>query len=112
MNYYYNLYLDGKTALEEEKIRDYLEHDKWQLEVYLVILSKSEKNQLEICHSALFLQKKLKSDDVFVVGIAKGYQEALKLVEKITQDVYDETKTTDLKSYIIKKQQEFQEGIV
>ena len=112
MNYYYNLYLDEKTAVDKDIIKEKLNSNKWQLNIYLVVLSKSEKNHLEICHSALFLQNKMKKEDLFIVGIAKGYQEAIELVEKITQDVYDETKGTDLKSYILKKQQEFQEGIV
>ena len=112
MNYYYDLYLDEKCKKEKQTIIDKIENDQWQLSVHLIFLSKSVQNQLDICHSALFLQKKLSKEDVFVIGIANGYQEALELVEKITQDVYDETKGTDFKNYIMKKQKEFQEGIV
>lgn len=40
------------------------------------------------------------------------YAEALELVEKIAQEVYDETKGTDIREYILRKQQEFEEGNV
>ena len=38
--------------------------------------------------------------------IAKEYEEALELVEEITKEVYNETKGADIRSYIIKKEQE------
>ena len=41
-----------------------------------------------------------------MVGITKGYEEALELVEQITKEVYNETKGADIRSYILNKEQE------
>lgn len=112
MKYYCNLYMDEKTALKKDNIFAKLEQDEWQIEVYLIVLSKGEQNHLELYNSALLIQKAISKENLFVVGIAKGYDEVLELVEKITQEVYDETGGTDIRNYILKKQQEFEEGIV
>lgn len=112
MKYYCNLYLDEKTYLQKEEILHKIEEDQWQLEIYCIVLASNEKNHLEILHSALFLQKSIPKEKVFLVGIASGYYEALELVEKITEEVYDNTKGTDIRGYILDKQQEFEEGNV
>ena len=62
--------------------------------------------QLEICSSLLFLQPSFPDRDLFVVGIAKDHEDALELVEKIVEEVYNETKGTDVRSYILNREQE------
>lgn len=39
-------------------------------------------------------------DDIFVVGIAGGYDDALYLVEEIAKEVYEKTGDLDIRSYI------------
>ena len=40
------------------------------------------------------------------MGIAKDHEDALELVEKIVEEVYNETKGTDVRSYILDREQE------
>ena len=47
-----------------------------------------------------------------MVGISSGYAKALELVEKITQEVYDETGGTNIRNYVLHKQREYEEGNV
>ena len=82
------------------------------MEVYLIALSKNDTNHLEIFDYVLLFQKAMSKDDLFVVGIAGGYAESLELVEKITQEVYDETSGVDIRNYILQKQREYEEGNV
>ena len=112
MKYYYDLYLDDKLIPKREEILAKLEQDKWQFEKYLITLTKNEKNHLEFYNSVLLIQKAIEKEDLFLVGIASGYESALELVEKITQEVYDKTKGTDIRNYILNKQQEYEEGNV
>lgn len=112
MKCYYALYLDDKLVHTKDKVLSKIENDEWQSEKYLITLTKNEKNHLEVFHSVLLLQKAISKEDLFIVGIASGYIEALELVEKITQEVYDETMGTDIRTYILRKEQEFEEGNV
>lgn len=112
MKYYYALYTDEHTKDKKEQIKQKIEKDKWQLEIYLIALTKSNQNHLEIFNSVLLIQKVLSKDDLFIVGIASGYTESLELVEKITQEVYDETSEVDIRNYILQKQRKYEEGNV
>ena len=45
------------------------------------------------------MQKHFKDKDYFVIGIAKGYDEALGLVQTIVEELYCKRGITDLKEY-------------
>ena len=111
MKCYYKLYLSEDLISEKEKLIQKLNADEFQIGKYIVALTKS-KHHLEIYHSILLIQKSISKNNVLVVGIANRYEDAIKLVEKITQEVYDKTKGTDIKRYIFEMQQEFEEGNV
>ncbi len=106
MRYYKGLYMSDSLQKKKEKIFRRLEKGKLQMDVYLVTLPENERNQLEIFNSNLLLQPDFPKKDYFIVGIIKGYDEAVELVEEITKEVYNETKGADIRSYILKKEQE------
>ena len=95
-----------------EQIKKKIEKNKWQFEIYLIALTKNDNNHLEIFNSVLLLQEAISKNELFLVGIASGYTESLELVEKITQEVYDETSGVDIRNYILQKQQKYEEGNV
>ena len=112
MKYYHALYMSKEMISKKADIIERLEKDKWQMQTYLIVLARNQKNHLEYFHSVLLLQKAISKEDLFVVGIANGELGAMELVEKITQEVYDKTNTTDIRGYILQKQKEFEEGNV
>lgn len=112
MKYYFNLYWSKELVGKEKEILTKLGQEKVQLNKYLIVLTENDVNHLEFFDSVLLKQKLFKRDDLFVVGIAEGYTGALELVEKITQDVYDVTKGTDIRQYLLVTQKEFEERFV
>ena len=112
MKYYHGLYMSEELISKKAEILDKFENDRWQIEKYLIVLAKHETNHLEFFNSVLLIQKSINKDDLFVVGIANGELGAMELIEKITQEVYDETKGTDIRGYILQKQKDFEEGNV
>ena len=110
MKFYCNLYLDENVSANKFEIIEKLKNSEWQLELYIIALSQNPHNHLEIYNSALLLQKSFYKRQQMIVGITRGYNEALELVEKIMKEVYDNTKGTDIKTYIIEKQRIFEEG--
>ena len=109
MKYYHALYMSDELVQNKAEIIEKIEKDKWQMDTYLIVLAKNEKNHLEYFHSVLLLQKSIAKDDLFVIGIANGELGAMELIEKITQEVYDETKGTDIRGFILQKQKEYEE---
>ena len=105
MRYYKHLYLTEGLEKKKEKIIRKLEAGKLQLGVHVITLAVSEKNQLEIYPALQFKQPVFPKQDLFVVGITKGYEEAVELVEQIVQEVYKQTGGCDIRSYILEKEQ-------
>lgn len=105
MRYYRHLYLTEGLEKKKEKIIRRLEQGKLQPSVYVIALSSGEKNQLEIYPVLQFKQPSYPEKDLFVVGITKGYDEAVELVAQIVQEVYDQTGACDIRSYILEKEQ-------
>lgn len=106
MRYYKHLYLAEGLAKKKEKIIRKLDANKLQMNIHVIVLAGNEKNQLEIYNSMIFLQPDFPQDDFLVVGIAKGYEDAIEIVEEIVQEVYNETKGADIRSYILEREQE------
>ncbi|MCI8886008.1 MAG: hypothetical protein HFG87_08520 [Dorea sp.] len=105
MRYYKHLYLAEGIRKKEKVIRK-LEKNQLQMNIHIITLSQNEEDQLEIYNSMILLQPEFPHDDFFVVGIAKGYEDAVEMVEEITQEVYNKTKGADIRSYILEREQE------
>ena len=71
-----------------------------------VIVLAENSDQLEIIEAVFLRQKYYKRKDLLVVGVTKSRQGAMELVEKILQDTIRETGGYDMKSYILKRQNE------
>ena len=99
------LYLAEGIRKKEKVIRK-LEKNQLQMNIHIITLSQNEEDQLEIYNSMILLQPEFPHDDFFVVGIAKGYEDAVEMVEEITQEVYNKTKGADIRSYILEREQE------
>ncbi len=104
MRYLKDLYVSEELKGREEEIMEHLEKKEFQFRVYLIALPENEKNQLEIYHSGMLNQKWYRDKDVFVVGLAKGYLQALELVRKIAEETVDKTGDADIRQYILKRQ--------
>ena len=111
MRYYKHLYLTEGLEKKKEKIIRKLEAGKLQPGVHVITLAVSERNQLEIYPTIQFKQPAFPEQELFVVGITKGYDEAVELVEQIVQEVYDQTGTCDIRSYILEKEQGREDGV-
>ena len=106
MKYYKYLHVSDDLKKKKDKIIRKLEKNKLQLNVQLIVLPESEHNQLEIINSQILLQRSYPKKDLFVVGIVSSYDGALEFVEKIAQEVYKDQDNTDIRNYIMQREQE------
>lgn len=106
MNFYKHLYISEDLKKKKNKIIRKLEQNKLQLNIQLIVLPKSNHNQLEIINSQILLQPSYPKSDLFVVAIISSYEEALEFVENIARKVYESTVEVDIRNYILKKEQE------
>jgi len=95
--------MSENLADKKDKIIRKLNQNGIMWNTYVIALAQGEQNHLEFFDSVLLQQKMIAGRDLFVVGIASGYDEALVLVEEIIKEVYDDTKGADIRSYILNK---------
>ncbi len=102
MQYYKELYLGENVASRKEKVLEKLKKKETVFNVYLIILPRYPKKQLEFFDAVLLYQKRFRQE-LSLVGLASGYLEALDVVKRITEDVYRETNDADIKAFFDKK---------
>ena len=78
-----HLYLTDKTAKKKDKIIRKANRGIGMLSIYLITLASNPQNLFDIFHAAHLKQSAFYRQDLFVVGIASGYEEALELVQEI-----------------------------
>jgi len=77
-----------------------VKHHAGMLGVYLITLSSNNENLLDIFDSSLILQPHYKREDMFIVGIACGYDEAVEVATQIIDELYRNTGDFDIRQYL------------
>lgn len=112
MKYYYDLYMSPSLIKKKKTIIRKLNHNQFQINRFVIVLSDKTEEYLEIYNSTILTQKLFEKDKLFVIGITDSQEDALRFISDVTQKVYEETKGADLKSYFLVRQQEFEKGNV
>lgn len=108
---YCDLYVSDGLKRKKNKILKKLMDRTLQPSLYILTLARGEQNHLEF-YPALLLQQPWYDDaEVFVVGIAEGYDAAVYLVEEIVRQVLEETGETDIRRFLAERQGRFEEGL-
>ena len=103
MEFYKRLYLGESAEKDHRRIVWKLKHRAGQVDVYVITLPLGGSDLLEIYHCSILKQKYFKDKPFFVVGIAKGKQEAVELSCKIVEELYTMTDGFDMKKFILEK---------
>ena len=106
MRYYKYLYVQEGLEKKKDKIIKKLDKKKLQPNLHVITLASNPENNLDIISGKFLFQPSFPQDDLFVVGIVKSYDDAIAFVERIIQEVYDKTGGTDIRSYILGKEQD------
>lgn len=109
MKYYYNLYMNPETRIRKLELMKKLNQHKTMWNQYVIALASHGKNQLEIFDSVLLQQKIFQMEDYMIVGIGDGFDDALELVQGITQEVYDATGKANIRDYLLERQKDYEE---
>ena len=112
MNWYHPLYQSENLKKKEHEIIAGIEGRQDFLHTYVIILSQQMEEQLEVIHVAVTQQEALEYDSMWIVGVAVGKQEALRLVERIANDVYQATGKLEIKNYFLANKSAFKVGSV
>ena len=103
MKWYKKLYMGENAKKSKYKIMGKVRTSRFQRDVYLITLANNPNNLLDIYSANQLLQPHFKKahvlNDICVIGLARGRDEAFHVVEQIISDVYTNTGEFKLREY-------------
>ncbi len=101
MIWYRFLYADESCASGKEKIKWKIRHNAGMLDTYVVTLSENAGGLLEIISTVELMQRGYPKQELFIVGVAKGYESARDLACQIILEVYHKTGGFHVRKYLL-----------
>jgi hypothetical protein len=92
IEWYDKLYTDEKSKKNLDKYRKILENQKMKLPpLYCVTLASNKRNLFDIisCNELWF--DYYRKNHIFVIGLASNYRNALKLLQEMVLDMYEQS---------------------
>lgn len=96
-----DLYVGESIIHKTNKIKWKICHNAGQLNIYVITLASNERNLLDIIPAQELMQKGYPKQNLYVVGLAKGYDEAVEVAASIVDLVYHKTGGFAIKSYLM-----------
>lgn len=103
MIWYEDLYVGESIVHKTNKIKWKIRMGAGQLGIYVITLASCEKNLLDIIPAQELLQKGYPKKNLYVIGLAKGYDEAIEVAASIVDEVYQRTGTFAVRHYLVQK---------
>lgn len=100
LKWYKKLYIGTNMKGEHKKYIKKIKKKQFTFDIYLLTLAFNEVDQIDIFSANLLLQRPLRRRCPLIIGIARGYEDALLLFTELANDVYQETGRLELKTYI------------
>ena len=95
-----NLYVSDNINKKKNKIIKKIKKGKLTANKYIIALSRSDSDLLDIFQANVLKQSYYKSQDIIVIGVASGKKQSYELVKKIFDDCIEFTGTLDIKQFI------------
>lgn len=103
MNWYSELYIGEGAKPRAKKIIRKLKRNAGQTDIYLITLAANGQDMLDIIHSAYLKQPAVRRNLPMIVGISKGYDEAVGLVQQMLMETYEQTGGFRIPEYLAQK---------
>lgn len=103
MKWYDDLYVGDSIIHRKKQIKWKILHNAGQINIYIITIAANKKNLLDIIPSRELLQKGYPKKELFIIGLAKGYEEAIEVAASIVDEVYRQTGAFDIVSYLSEK---------
>lgn len=100
MKFHNHLYMCKRASKNKDKIIKKLQNGSGIPGLYLLVLPSGNHNQLEIFSSLMLLQHTMQKQQLYIVGFAYSYEEALILIRNLLEEALKETGVCDIRTYL------------
>lgn len=101
MRWYEHLYLGDSISAKAERIKWKISHNAGTVSIYVIALASNPDNLLDIIPARELMQKGYPKKDLTVIGLAKGYEEALAVVQRIVEETYRKTNDVNVRRMLL-----------
>lgn len=101
IKWYPNLYTDKKVEKNKFKCMQSLEKGKITLGLYCIAIASNRENLFDIINTNELLFKHYQKNEIHIVGLAYGKDNAVSLVTRIIMDMYQQFGEINTKSYFM-----------
>lgn len=98
------LYVGESIVHKTNTIKWKICHNAGQLNIYVIALASNTWNLLDIIPARELLQKGYPKQKLVIVGLAKGYEEAVEVAVSIVDMVYQRTGGFAVRAYLMEEQ--------
>lgn len=106
MIWYDKLYVGESIVHKTNMVKWKIRHNAGQINIYVIALPSNRANLLDIIPAQELMQKAYPKKNLYIVGLAKGYDEAIELAASIVDEVYRQTGAFAITDYLMKKRRE------
>lgn len=106
MTWYEDLYVGKSITRQTKKIKWKIRHNAGQIDIYVITLASNPENLLDIIPARELLQRGYPKQNLYIVGLAKGYDEAVEVAVSIVDEVYRKTGTFAVRCYFADKKKD------
>ncbi len=106
MIWYKDFYAGESIERKKERVKWKILHHAGQLDIYVIALSSNPANLLDIIPAWELMQKHYSKHNMMVIGIDKGYDNAIELAGEIVKEVYQKTGNLAVRDYFLQKHAE------
>ena len=100
MRWYRKLYVSEAIGDKAGRIKWKINHNAGTVSVYVISFASNPDNLLDIIPAWQLMQKGYPKKDLKIIGLAKGYDDAIALVQQIVEETYANTGDVDVWSYL------------
>lgn len=99
MKWYDALWIGPQAARRKGRIISSIKQRKHVPGIWLIALAENPSEVLDIIPSDMLVKPSYPLENLYILGIASGKQEAFELVEKMVDYIYRETGTLNIREY-------------
>ena len=100
MKWLKDLYVGESISGKEQRIKWKINHNAGTINIYVIAFASNKANLLDVIPAAELLQRAYPKRDMHIIGLARGYDEALELVRQIIEETYLATGDVDVWTYL------------
>ena len=100
MKWHSDLYVSESIGKNVSKIKWKINHNAGTINTYVIALPSNPDNLLDMIPTYELMQKAYPKKNIHIIGLAKGYEEGINLIQEIIQEVYDATGAFNIRDYL------------